>query len=503
MKDLERPIVVFSQRAEEWTEMTATFVGDLIEAWISKDIFEQLQLDNIPGSPGDPEWGRLDKKTVSLGGTTELQWFAKAKGCRKSKYTTCRIVDSKHFGIFLQSYLLPSSPTSVARPERVASPSIPDAIPDMPASPPRKLAIVHNPPVPEQPPSTEDVVSEEESDYESGTASIGSFDGLPDTIKETSKEAKRADDWMHLLKTEFHNHFQKKSDIVHDPVKIAVLDTGIDITESCIKGALRQQRVKFVKSFVPGDSSASDDFGHGTHVASLLLKVAPRAKVFVLKIAKTEKILCTKSIAEAIDHAANELRVDIITMSFGLDRENKDVQAAIRNAFSKNILMFAAASNNGGNIEVKYPAKKDEVTCVYATDGSGNPFDKNPNTMKSSSFHFATLGVGVKSSWPQKLHDPPLKREEASERRQTGTSFATPIVAGIAACIIEFAIVQNLPDDLLDVLKTRQGMQNTLHKLMVDDTPRSGLHYIHPWKMFANNRTEDSIVYAMKDILGN
>tara|TARA_R110002060_G_scaffold32636_3_gene43216 strand:+ start:365 stop:649 length:285 start_codon:yes stop_codon:yes gene_type:complete len=77
-----------------------------------------------------------------------------------------------------------------------------------------------------------------------------------------------------------------------------VLDTGIDITESCIKGALRQQRVKFVKSFVPGDSSASDDFGHGTHVASLLLKVAPRAKVFVLKIAKTEKILCTKSIAE-------------------------------------------------------------------------------------------------------------------------------------------------------------------------------------------------------------
>ena len=165
--------------------------------------------------------------------------------------------------------------------------------------------------------------------------------------------------------------------------------------------------------------------------------------------------------------------------------------------------MFAAASNNGGNIEVKYPAKKDEVTCVYATDGSGNPFDKNPNTMKSSIFHFATLGVGVKSSWPQKLHDPPLKREEASERRQTGTSFATPIVAGIAACIIEFAIVQNLPDDLLDVLKTRQGMQNTLHKLMVDDTPRSGLHYIHPWKMFANNRTEDSIVYAMKDILGN
>ncbi|KAH7388945.1 peptidase S8/S53 domain-containing protein [Cadophora sp. MPI-SDFR-AT-0126] len=306
---------------------------------------------------------------------------------------------------------------------------------------------------------------------------------------------------MTLLKTNFHQHFPKNPDIVYDCVKIAVLDTGIDTTENCIKGAVKQQRVKVVKSFVAGDTSADDDFGHGTHVASLLLKVAPRAKVFVLKIAKTDEILSIKSITEAIDYAANELRVDIITMSFGLDRENSEVQAAIRNAFFKNILMFAAASNSGGNLKVKYPARKDEVICVYATDGSGNAFTKNPNNLTSSSFHFATLGVGVKSSWPRKLQNPPLKLGEASERRQTGTSFATPIVAGIAACIIEFAIVHGLSEELLAVLKTRQGMQKTLLKLMVDDTPRSGLHYVHPWKMFEDDRSALSIVYEMTEIL--
>ena len=299
---------------------------------------------------------------------------------------------------------------------------------------------------------------------------------------------------------------------------IAVLDTGLDSNLPSLKGAIKCKRIKVVKSFVPGDASTMDEYGHGTHVASLLLQVAPRAQVLVLKIAKTEVILSTESIADvsgdcptseiilnmcrkAINYAANELRVDIITMSFGLDRENGQIQAAIRNAFFKNILMFAAASNSGGNLEVKYPARKDEVICVYATDGSGNAFKKNPNNLTSSSLHFATLGVGVKSSWPKSLHNPPLQIGEASERRQTGTSFATPILAGIAACIIEFAIVQNLSDELLEVLKSRQGMQKTLLKLMVDDTLRSGLHYIHPWKMFEKERDDKLIVDIMTDNL--
>ncbi|KAK0123908.1 hypothetical protein ONS95_008900 [Cadophora gregata] len=493
-KDVKRQIKVCSDRFKIWTEVTATFVDDLMEAWISKEMVKELDLEAIPRSPGDPEWGLLGRRSVPLEGTTELQWYP--KDCRRVKDTTCRIVDSKDFGIYLHSRLLPASPVSVNTSIAIESRSIPEPIPSLPVSPPRKIATADNVPFPEKASDTDTVIWRGESDQEASAASIGSFDGLPESISETSDEAKYADNWMALLKTKFHNHFQKKSDIVHDSVKIAVLDTGLDTTIPTLKGAINQKRIKVVKSFVAGDPDTADEFGHGTHVASLLLKVAPRAQVFVLKIAKTDEILSTKSVADAINHAANELRVDIITMSFGLDKEIAEVQAAIRNAFYKNILMFAAASNSGGNLEVKYPARKDEVICVYATDGSGNPFTRNPNIMPNTSFHFATLGVGVKSSWPK-------KPGEASERRQTGTSFATPIVAGIAACIIEFATVQDLPEELLAVLKTRQGMQKTLLKLMVDDTPRSGFHYVHPWKMFANDRSEESVLYAMRDILGS
>ena len=127
--------------------------------------------------------------------------------------------------------------------------------------------------------------------------------------------------------------------------------------------------------------------------------------------------------------------VDIITMSFGLEEEHGGMQKAIIEAYSKNILMFAAASNEGGNRIVTYPARKEQVICIYATDGKGEPYRSNPTPI-GNSYRFATLGEGVKSAWPKGL-----KKGAAPEQRMTGTSFATPIAAGIAACLLEFAIV--------------------------------------------------------------
>jgi len=205
-------------------------------------------------------------------------------------------------------------------------------------------------------------------------------------------------------------------------------------------------------------------------------------------------------IFQAIRWAVGDLGVDIITMSFGLEEEHPEVQKAIREAFCENILIFAAASNDGGNQRVTYPARKDEVICIYATDGLGTPFIGNPTPI-TSDYRFATLGVGVKSAWPRGLQDEPKpKPKERSEKRMTGTSFATPIVAGIAACIVEFAYMHDFPEDLLEVLKSRQGMQKILRKHMVDEKPRSNFHYIHPWEMFTN-RTDKAVIVLMSDVL--
>jgi len=79
-------------------------------------------------------------------------------------------------------------------------------------------------------------------------------------------------------------------------VKIAVLDTGIDTSHEFIKGSRR--RIKDRKSFVKDDVSIEDNDGHGTHVAALLLDVAPDAEVYIAKVATDIEIPSGHRIAD-------------------------------------------------------------------------------------------------------------------------------------------------------------------------------------------------------------
>jgi subtilisin family serine protease len=192
---------------------------------------------------------------------------------------------------------------------------------------------------------------------------------------------------------------------------------------------------------------------------------------------------------------AVDLNVDIITMSFGLGKDQRNIQEAISIANSKSIIMFAAASNRGGNYDVTYPARYEEVICVFSTDGMGVGSRCNPTQMEDSSYHFATLGEGVKSAWltTDILVDP------APERRMTGTSFATPIAAGVAACVLEFALMNDMSDGLYKMLRRRKGIQTVFAQHLVDE--RQKLHYLHPWKLFGKDRTKDRILTLITDSL--
>lgn len=71
--------------------------------------------------------------------------------------------------------------------------------------------------------------------------------------------------------------------------KIAVLDTGIDLRNGYIKS--QKDRIKEMRNWVPNAEESvvledvNDVFGHGTHIAGLVLKVAPCADICVGRIA--------------------------------------------------------------------------------------------------------------------------------------------------------------------------------------------------------------------------
>lgn len=78
---------------------------------------------------------------------------------------------------------------------------------------------------------------------------------------------------------------------VNDKIRIAILDTGIDLghpyfDEKYRKGSTKSRReiVDECKSFLPGKNGDEDAHGHGTHAASLLLRLAPNAKVYVARV---------------------------------------------------------------------------------------------------------------------------------------------------------------------------------------------------------------------------
>lgn len=72
-----------------------------------------------------------------------------------------------------------------------------------------------------------------------------------------------------------------------DKIRIMIIDTGIDKNDNIIEGALDDNRIQGCCGFVngrdadPDPNDVQDRFGHGTHVARLVLNAAPSAEVFI------------------------------------------------------------------------------------------------------------------------------------------------------------------------------------------------------------------------------
>ncbi|CAG2010158.1 unnamed protein product [Fusarium graminearum] len=310
------------------------------------------------------------------------------------------------------------------------------------------------------------------------TTKIVLFDD--DDIAESATDKRSADEFMGELQP-FLQTIRSVRDSckpweLKKRIRIAVLDSGIDDTQPIMDSATRHGRIncQASRSFVHrADSWRQDSYGHGTHVTQLLLKTAPVAEIFIGKIC-TDKVIeadFMPAITQAINWAVDYCDADIISMSFGFDVEDDDIETAIDKALEKGKLIIAAASNEGGRTGRARPARRDGVMCIHATDGKGNKGKMNPSPLANKS-NFATLGVSIPLRW------------KGADVCKSGTSFAVPIAVGIAAGVLELAQHKctKLSPHKLRALYQKRGMEEIFRAMA---TSRDGYDFVFPGRQWA------------------
>lgn len=206
-------------------------------------------------------------------------------------------------------------------------------------------------------------------------------------------------------------------------VVIAIVDTGIDLDHPDLAAKL-----------VPGydvknnDPNPDDDHGHGTHCAGLaaaitnngvgIAGVAWNCRLMPVKALDSRGAGSSSNIAAGINYAVSH-GANVISLSLGTKTYSATMDAAVQNAVANNVVVVAAAGNDNSQ-QVQYPGALTPAIAVAAvTDQDTRASFSN----YGSWVDVAAPGVNIYSTWRN------------GYRYDSGTSMATPMVAGLAGLL--------------------------------------------------------------------
>jgi thermitase len=225
-------------------------------------------------------------------------------------------------------------------------------------------------------------------------------------------------------------------------VVVAVIDTGVYATHPDLESNMAPGW-----NFVKSNSDTSDVLGHGTAVAGTIAAagnngigvagVSWQSRMMPLVVVDENDLAAYSDIAGAIQYAADR-GVRVMNISVGGSVPSLTLQSAVDYAWGKGAIIFASAMNNSAS-DPYYPAACNHVMAVSATDSNDHlaSFSNYGNWIAISApgdSILTTTNGGGYAYW-------------------FGTSFASPIVAGVAA--LSLSINPSLTNaELLTILET-------------------------------------------------
>jgi thermitase len=212
-------------------------------------------------------------------------------------------------------------------------------------------------------------------------------------------------------------------------VKVAVIDTGIDLNHPAFAGRLAP--LSEWKDYVDGDATPQETgttkdrgYGHGTGVAGIILQVAPKVTILPLRVLDSNGSGDLDNVVLAIDWAVAH-GADVINLSLGSAQSQKSLTTQLAYAASQKVYVVSSAGNDGLLDGITFPAAQ-----TYG-DGLGFMFgigSVNSDDILSS---FTNYGAQLWGIAPGESIFSAFPGDRVASF--TGTSFASPLYAGALA----------------------------------------------------------------------
>lgn len=283
-----------------------------------------------------------------------------------------------------------------------------------------------------------------------------------------------------------------------ESVKVAVLDTGIDLDHEDLK-----ENIIEGVNFVNPNDPPSDKCGHGTHCAGIIaasnnetgiVGVAPKAKIMPVKVLDDNGNGNMETVLKGL-RWAGENNADLICMSLGTSEPVEEIRKEIEELIKNKTVVFVAAGNAGNTEHLLYPAAYSETISIGAIDENCLRADfscTGPN------LDFIAPGVKIYSTIPENTYS-----------FMSGTSMACPFAVGVAALVLSSKRQFNkdirlCPDQYRDIFKTNALPAKNIEKLMDNKGPRfwQGMGIINPSEFtdWVTQRNFKEIKQKIKDL---